>query len=56
MKKGSTLERQMLSYFGLIAAASLLITVEFVWVLQTAMSDLRVLPAPLAAAEEDSEK
>jgi methyl-accepting chemotaxis protein len=40
MKKRSTLERQMLSYFGLIAAASLLITVEFVWALQTAMSEL----------------
>jgi methyl-accepting chemotaxis protein len=40
MKKRSSLERQMLSYFGLIAFASLLITVEFVWALQTAMSQL----------------
>jgi methyl-accepting chemotaxis protein len=34
MKQRSTLERQMLSYFGLIAAASLLITVEFIWAIQ----------------------
>jgi methyl-accepting chemotaxis protein len=34
MKRRSTLERQMLSYFGLIAAASLLITVEFIWAIQ----------------------
>lgn len=39
MRKRSTLERQMLSYFGLIAAASLLITVEFVWALKIAMSE-----------------
>ena len=31
MKKHSTLERRMLIYFGFIAAAALLITVEFVW-------------------------
>jgi methyl-accepting chemotaxis protein len=37
MKKRSTLERQMLTYFGLIAAASLLITVEFVWAVQRAI-------------------
>ncbi|MBI5250421.1 MAG: HAMP domain-containing protein [Desulfomonile tiedjei] len=37
MKKRSTLERQMLTYFGLIAAASLLITVEFIWAVRTAM-------------------
>jgi methyl-accepting chemotaxis protein len=34
MKQRSTLERQMLSYFGLIAAASLLITIEFIWAIQ----------------------
>ncbi len=39
MKRRSTLERQMLTYFGLIAAASLLITVEFVWAVQRAMSE-----------------
>ncbi len=39
MKKRSSLERQMLTYFGLIAAASLLITVEFVWAVQRAMSE-----------------
>ena len=31
MKRRSSLERKMLSYFGLIAAASLLITIEFVY-------------------------
>jgi methyl-accepting chemotaxis protein len=36
MSKYSGLERKMLSYFGLIAAASLLITVEFVWVINEA--------------------
>jgi methyl-accepting chemotaxis protein len=36
MKNRSTLERKMLSYFGLIAAASLLITVEFVWAIRDA--------------------
>ncbi len=36
MKKRSSLERKMLSYFGLIAAASLLITVEFVLAIRAA--------------------
>ena len=36
MKKRSTLERKMLSYFGLIAAASLLITVEFIYAIRDA--------------------
>lgn len=43
MKKRSTLERQMLSYFGLIAAASMLITIEFVWALKIAMSETQRL-------------
>jgi len=43
MKKRSTLERQMLVYFGLIAAASLLITVEFVWALRAATSEAGAL-------------
>jgi methyl-accepting chemotaxis protein len=34
MKKRSSLERKMLSYFGLIAAASLLITIEFLWAIR----------------------
>ena len=38
MKKRSTLERQMFTYFGLIAAASLLIMGEFVWAIQTSMT------------------
>jgi len=37
-KKRSLLERQMLSYFGLIAMASMLITGEFVWAVQVIMS------------------
>lgn len=48
--KRNTLERQMLTYFGLIAAASLLITVEFVWAIQTARAEAEVLAqAPVAA-------
>jgi methyl-accepting chemotaxis protein len=41
--KRNTLERQMLTYFGLIAAASLLITVEFVWAIQTARAEAEIL-------------
>ncbi len=44
MRKRSSLERKMLSYFGLIAAASLLITLEFVWAIREAT------PQPMAAA------
>ena len=40
MKKSYTLERKMLSYFGLIAAASLLITFEFVWAIRAATPEL----------------
>jgi methyl-accepting chemotaxis protein len=40
MKRQTSLERKMLSYFGLIAAASLLITVEFVYAIQS------VTPSP----------
>lgn len=36
MNKRSSLERKMLSYFGLIAAASLLITIEFVLAIRAA--------------------
>jgi len=42
MKRRSTLERQMLTYFGLIAAASLLISIEFIWAIQAAMSQANV--------------
>src|SRR5271157_316162 len=42
-KKHSTLERLMLTYFGLIAAASLLITVEFVWAVQPAMTETELI-------------
>ena len=51
MKRHSTLERQMLTYFGLIAAASLLITVEFVWAIQTARSEAEVLAQTTVAAD-----
>jgi methyl-accepting chemotaxis protein len=36
MKKRSSLERKMLSYFGLIAAASLLISIEFILAIRQA--------------------
>ncbi len=36
----------MLTYFGLIAAASLFITVEFIWALQTAMSEAQAFTGP----------
>ncbi len=38
--KGSTLQRQMLTYFGLIAAASMLITLEFVWAIRFAITQV----------------
>ena len=38
--KPLSLERRMLSYFGLIAAASLLITLEFVWAIHKATPEL----------------
>lgn len=40
MQKRSTLERQMLCYFGLIAVASLFITGEFIWAIHTTMSKM----------------
>jgi len=43
MKDRSTLERQMFTYFGLIAAASLLIMGEFVWAIQTSMTKSRAM-------------
>jgi methyl-accepting chemotaxis protein len=43
MKQRSTLERQMLTYFGLIAAASLLITIEFVWAIREATPQQEML-------------
>jgi methyl-accepting chemotaxis protein len=43
MKNRTGLERKMLTYFGLIAAASLLITVEFIYAIQSTI--------PLAASE-----
>lgn len=43
MQTHSTLKRQMFTYFGLIAAASLLITGEFVWAIQTAMTKAQAI-------------
>jgi len=50
MKKHSTLQRKMLSYFGLIAAASLLITIEFLWAIRviTPQSELTGQSASLS--------
>ncbi|MEW6350099.1 MAG: HAMP domain-containing protein [Thermodesulfobacteriota bacterium] len=51
MKKRSSLERKMLSYFGLIAAASLMITIEFVYAIHGATPEPGVFsdPSRLAA-------
>jgi methyl-accepting chemotaxis protein len=49
MKKRSSLERKMLTYFGLIAAASLLITMEFVYAIQVAT------PTPAALTRTPAE-
>jgi methyl-accepting chemotaxis protein len=50
MKKHTSLERKMLSYFGLIAAASLLITIEFSWAIRviTPQSELTGQSASLS--------
>jgi methyl-accepting chemotaxis protein len=51
-RKQVSLERKMLSYFGLIAAASLLITLEFVWAIHkaTPVSGTGAALLPSAAA------
>jgi methyl-accepting chemotaxis protein len=51
MRKRSTLERQMLTYFGLIAAASLLITMEFIWAVRAAMFQVEALTHAASAPE-----
>ena len=53
MQKHSTLERQMLTYFGFIAAASLLITVEFVWAVRIIMSEARAMNQVSDSASPD---
>ncbi len=52
MKKRSSLERKMLTYFGLIAAASLMITIEFVYAIHAATPEPGVFsdPSRLTAA------
>ncbi|MDQ7781426.1 MAG: HAMP domain-containing protein [Desulfomonilaceae bacterium] len=42
MKTSRSIERKMLTYFGLIAAASLLITIEFVWAIRAAVPETTV--------------
>jgi methyl-accepting chemotaxis protein len=51
MKQHSSLERKMLSYFGLIAAASLLITVEFVWAIRAVIPQFSVTQSAFLATE-----
>lgn len=53
--KRNTLERQMLTYFGLIAAASLLITVEFVWAIQTVRAEAEVLAQTAVASDSGAQ-
>jgi methyl-accepting chemotaxis protein len=55
MKKRPTLERQMFIYFGLIAAASLLITGEFVWAIQTSMTKAHALTQAPALADRSTD-
>jgi len=55
MKRRSTLERQMFTYFGLIAAASMLITIEFVWAIQTVRSEAEVLAQTAVASDSGSQ-
>jgi methyl-accepting chemotaxis protein len=51
MQKRSSLERQMLTYFGFIAAAALLITVEFVWAVRVIVTETEhLMPMPDVAA------
>ena len=47
MKKHASLARQMLIYFGFIALAALLITVEFVWAVRVIMSQAQALHSPV---------
>ncbi len=52
MKTSSSLERKMLSYFGLIAAASLLITIEFVWAIRAATPHAEIFDQSPATLSE----
>jgi len=49
MKKHTSLARQMLIYFGFIALAALLITVEFVWAVRIIMSQAQALQSQSGA-------
>jgi methyl-accepting chemotaxis protein len=51
MKVQASLERKMLSYFGLIAAASLLITVEFVLAIRAATPPAAATQSAIVATE-----
>jgi methyl-accepting chemotaxis protein len=54
MGQRSTLERQMLTYFGLIAAASLFITIEFIWALQTVMTEAQAFTGPTPTSDSEA--
>ena len=53
MRKQSSLERKMLSYFGLIASASLLITIEFIWAISVATPEPPTSQQTVAPASSD---
>lgn len=54
MKRRSTLERQMLTYFGLIAAASLLITLEYIWAINAVLREVATSAGPALAQKTSS--
>jgi methyl-accepting chemotaxis protein len=56
MKKQSSIERKMLSYFGLIAAASLLITFEFVWAIKAAAPDPKIVAGAVSMSPDAVER
>ncbi len=53
--KRNSLERQMFTYFGLIAAASMLITVEFVVAIQTMRAEAEVLAQTAVASDRGAQ-
>jgi methyl-accepting chemotaxis protein len=54
MKEHASLSRQMLIYFGFIAVAALLITVEFVWAVRIIMSKTQALQSAAASTGIES--
>ena len=51
MRKHASLARQMLIYFGFIAMAALLITVEFVWAVRIIISQAQALQSPAGGSD-----